>query len=239
MLFKIAGYTFLVSASHVLREVLPDECGQLAELHVALNESGALIAISGTLCGDRSDAIDLGVIELSPASVAHLAAAQALTLDDVEASELPPLKGWYYVYGFPLVWRPPADQVRKDGIKEIRGRPFSYSTTLFTGGVDEFKHFHLVLEVDPAGTVDGEQRPAETPVDFKGISGCPIWRSFAFGNNSVDWRVKHAKVVAVQTDVLPRGSKRLVRGTKWSVVLELLLKTYPGLAPVLRLQRTP
>jgi hypothetical protein len=236
-LVAVAGRHFLVSASHALQGLL--DGGQQDDLYVPNRFSGSFVALEGPVFGDESNEHDFAFMELRPQAVEALRGHRFLSLADVDLSTEPLPAGWYYIHGYPQV----GASSSRGAVEEHRARPFTHSTSPYRGPTSFLPTFiprnHVLLEVDPNRTGDTRGEDADVPRDLKGISGSAIWRSFSYGEDASTWTSADARVVAVETCVVLKDGRLLVRGTRWFVVLALMRNVYPDLAPAIALHNPP
>ncbi len=220
-LFRVANYSFLVSASHVTDLAARHK----VQLYVSDAPQGApAIALEGQLHSERN--LDVSVWELTPEIVAGLKNRQFLTIHRADRADLRVSRGWYYVHGYPNCWSHSIPEEQKTRVKA-----FTYGTVLFQGETRTFGGYdpqlHVLLTVPKDGNIDTHGAESELPVSLKGISGSSIWQAYYEGLPSKHWTIDDAVVVAVQTGTYQNGT--VVRGTRWWVIEKILSKNYPDL----------
>jgi hypothetical protein len=225
-LFRVAGYSFLVSACHVTNLARRD-----VQLYISDAVPGARgIALEGNLHSENN--LDVSVWHLAPQVVAELPNRQFLTIHHADRADLRVTRGWYYVHGYPNCWSDPRPDEQKTTVKA-----FTYGTTLYQGDTGTFEGYdpklHVLLTAPKDGNVDSHGAETEIPASLKGISGSSIWQAYYEGLPSRSWTADDAVVVAVQTGVYRGGT--VVRGTRWWIIEKILSKNYPGLAGPLSL----
>jgi hypothetical protein len=236
-LVAIAGRYFIITASHVVQAVY-DSGRQRDDLFVANLFNGAFVSIQGALTGDKSDKHDFAFIEVEQSVVDMLEGHRFLSLADIDLSTGACSPGWYYIHGYPEVGAGFDPRSQTHG-----ATPFTHSTALYAGDTSflptYIPHEHILLDYEPGGTVDSLGKDARPPSDLRGISGSPIWRSFAYGDDARTWTSADARVVALETAVVRRADRLIVRGTRWFVVLALMKRVYPDLSPAIALHDPP
>ena len=219
-LFRVADYSFLVSACHVTN---------LARNGVQLYISDAVqggqgIALEGNLHSENH--LDVSVWHLAPQVVAELPNREFLTLHHSDRADLRVTPGWYYLHGYPNCWSAPRPDDQKTSVKA-----FTYGTILYQGDSSTFegynRNLHVLLTAPKERNVDSHGAETEMPTSLKGISGCSIWQAYYEGLPSRSWTVDDAVVVAVQTGVYRGGT--VVRGTRWWLIEKILAKNYQDL----------
>lgn len=236
-LLRIAARQFLVTAGHVVDEVLECEV-QRDDIYVP-DLDGAFVPVVGRFVGDRTSRNDLAIVELGGETTDLLRSRRFLTLADTDLSTGVAAAGWYYIHGYPY-----ENATRGSSGGKFRAKAFTFGTRLYAGSTDSLRTYvpglHVVLEVNAAGVVDGVGNAGTPPASFQGISGSPLWRAFTYGTNPALWTPDHARVVAVETSVTDMGSgMTVVQGTRWFVVLEVLRHAYPDLEPAIALHNPP
>lgn len=225
-LFRVADYSFLVSACHVTN---------LARKGVQLYVSDAVpkapgIPLEGNLHSENN--LDVSVWHLAPQVVAELPNRKFLTLHHADRADLRVTSGWYYLHGYPNCWSDPRPEEQKTTVKA-----FTYGTVLYQGDTSTFGGYnpdiHVLLTAPREGNVDSHDTETEMPTSLRGISGCSIWQAYYEGLPSRSWTVDDAVVLAVQTGVYGGGT--VVRGTRWWIIEKILSKNYPDLEGALSL----
>lgn len=225
-LFRVADYSFLISACHVT-----DLARRGVQLYVSDAIQGAKgIPLEGILHSESN--LDVSVWHLAPQVVAGLSNRKFLTLHHADRADLRVSRGWYYLHGYPNCWSDPNPEQQKTTVK-----PFTYGTVLYQGETHTFAGYdpqlHVLLAAPKDGNVDSHGTETEMPTSLKGISGCSIWQAYYEGLPSKSWSVDDAVVVAVQTGVYRNGT--VVRGTRWWIIEKILSKNYPDLEAPLAL----
>ncbi|MES2792855.1 MAG: hypothetical protein V4719_24800 [Planctomycetota bacterium] len=219
-LFRVADYSFLVSACHVTN---------LARKGVQLYVSDAGpkapgVALEGNLHSEKN--LDVSVWQLAPQVISELPNRKFLTIHQTDRADLRVNRGWYYVHGYPNCWSHLRPDEQKTTVKA-----FTYGTVLYQGDTSTFEGYnpdlHVLLTAPKKGNVDSHGAQTEMPTSLKGISGCSIWQAYYEGLPSRSWTSDDAVVVAVQTGVYRGGT--VVRGTRWWIIEKILSKNYPDL----------
>lgn len=219
-LFRVADYSFLVSACHVTN---------IARQGIQLYIADAIlkapsIPLEGNLHSENN--LDVSVWELAPQVVSKLPNRNFLTIHQADRADLRVTRGWYYVHGYPNCWSDPRPEEQKTTVKA-----FTYGTVPYQGETSTFKGYnpniHVLLTAPEEGNVDSQGVETEMPASLHGISGCSIWQAYYEGLSSRSWTVDDAVVVAVQTGVYRNGT--VVRGTRWWIIEKILSKNYPDL----------
>jgi len=220
-LFRVADYSFLVSACHVT-DLVRHEGIQLYITDTPPGSPG--IALEGKLHSEAN--LDVSVWELTPRVVAELPNRQFLTIHHADRADLRVTRGWYYIHGYPNCWTDPRPYE-----KEITVKGFTYGAILYEGDTSTFDGYnpelHVLLTVPKDKNIDSKGAETELPESLKGISGCSIWQAYYEGLPSRTWTVDDAVVVAVQTGAYQKGT--VVRGTRWWLIEKILATNYKDL----------
>ncbi len=212
--FAVADEHFLVTARHVSDRVKNRGC----QLYISDNspEGSKAFLLDGEVHMALNDGYDVSLIVLSPKQASQLAHFSFLRLSDIDFGQEPLEMGIYYVSGYPGEW----NEVPKEG-GELTPEGIFYSTHLeppstdYDSLQDYRRDVHILL-------VYSEGAP-----DWHGISGCGIWRAWQPEKKKYPPELEQVKLVAVETCFYEKS--KLIRGTRWAVVLELLIKTCPYL----------
>ncbi len=226
-LVRIGAHSFLVTASHVVvrgeydTEPLILYVVGKSELSVPLLGKALVSHQEG---GADDDPADIAVIDLAPETIKGLGDCVYLRQTDIVAGD-DLAEDYYFFTGFPTAWS------QTDGEAGMGLGLLTYCTQLYKGPTSSFggyRHdWHMLLKRGGALRVTLE--PAEMPAQLNGISGCSIWRSYftaAYGEGQ-------ARVVAVQTGTFQRQS--VLKATRWSLVVKVIVDSFPDLKPSLAL----
>jgi hypothetical protein len=226
-LFRIAGISFLVTASHV--------ADIMAKHHIQLFVSDGVqgareIALEGKLHSER--VLDIAVWELPHDIVQQLPNRTFLTVQHADRANKRITTGWYHIHGYPNCWSQSIPAEQRTIVKQ-----FTYGTVLYDGDTSGFADYnpevHVLLTAPKDGNIDSHGAETEMPNSLKGISGCSMWQSYYEGLPSKSWTVDDATVIAVETATFRDGT--VVQGTRWWVVNEIIRQNYPELAGPLSL----
>lgn len=241
-LLRIADKAFAVTAAHVF-----DDVRRGCNLFVPSSERpGAWVCLEGQLVKVRDDEVDVAVLALSPKSAAGLRSWRFLRLHEIEFIDGSLPHDWYYVFGYPKCWQMSVSS---------REQFLAYGSVLYAGPTGLFSDYdeknHILVEVYTQDNARFDGQPGELPESFAGISGSPMWRSHATPDTMGNWSPEMAKVVAVQTGVygneraisyrrkgeMAEMKVKIVKGVRWSSVIDALWQGFPELRPAIRLVR--
>jgi hypothetical protein len=227
-LFRVAGKSFLVTASHVFETA---EAGGW-ELAIADNIQGgsARLPLQGRLQGHKE--FDVVVWELPQDVVDGLRNCSFLTVHHTDRENQRPKKGVYYVFGYPEVLANVDSNAGK-----LTANPFTFMTGILDCDSDTVPDYdpkyHILLDTPKDGGRRMDDGDMPTPSRINGMSGCSIWQTYYEGLSSQHWTTDDAVIVGVQTGVYNGGS--IIKGTRWWVVDRIIRECYPGLAGPLSL----
>jgi hypothetical protein len=224
--FRVADFSFLVTAAHVLREGIKHNAllrildGASANEPVKYRD----VALPKWTAYVGEFPADVAIVPLTDDIVAALPNRCFLRLDEVALR--PAYPGGCWVMGFP------ADTVTyTESGRKITYSPFLLAAPLVErkSSLENFnKDFHFLLNARrdelwwPGGT------PAEMPDQLGGISGCPVWQ-VAWPDGR--WQPEHVRIVGVQTAYYRKRS--LVKATYWGAVAAVLHAHCPELRGIL------
>jgi hypothetical protein len=224
-LFRVADYSFLVSACHVTNLARDNAKRNAIGLYITDSPPGSPgIALEGNLHSEPN--LDLSIWQLTPRVVAEIPNRQFLTVHHADRADLRVTRGWYYIHGYPNCWTDTKPEEKKIVVK-----PFTYGAIMYDGDTSTFDKYdpklHVLLTVPKDNNIDSKGEPTELPNSLRGISGCSIWQAYYEGLPSKTWSVDDAVVVAVQTGTYLKGT--VVRGTRWWLIEKILEKNYQDL----------
>ncbi len=221
-LFRVAEKSFLVSAHHVFTQATTNDYG--LSLHDLCPDSDAPpLPLVGRVV--FSAAYDVAVMELSPEIVAGLPNRTFLSVHEADRMSRRPAGGVFALFGYPSVQVTPRENL------DLLIMPLGHFSNRFIGPNESFEDFdprsHLLVDGERNGRqLDSTGRPL--PGSLKGMSGCSIWHVYFPGLSLKHWTPDDVVIVGVQTGVYKNGT--VIKGTRWSVVDQLIRKTYPELS---------
>jgi hypothetical protein len=240
-LIKVGGFHFVVTAAHVVEEVIQAIGGsrtQTDDFYAPNPATSRFAVLFGELTADRSDKHDIAFVRLADEAINPLAPLRFLSLSEIDASGGPPPPGWHYVHGYPVV-----GMVSDKRAGTESAVPFTYSSSLYEGDPNSFRIYdpalHVMVELNPNTVIEPSGAEGTIPETLRGISGSSIWRAHKYSDPRTDWTRANARVLAVQTAVSKLGGSLIIRGTRWFVVLALMLRAYPELERVTELHGLP
>lgn len=227
-LFRIGLRSFVITASHV---VVAGKLEKPLRLCI-VGQSGIPVQLNGPAIvshetgGADDDQADVAAVELNSGVVRALGESEFLHQVDVAPDDdCPP--DYYFFTGFPTVWAKLDDQPDQ-GLELL-----TYCTQPYEGSTSSYwtyrPDWHILLRRGGGLHLSGER--ADMPSELNGISGCSIWRSY-FVTSETEGQ---ARVVAVQTMVYGKTQK-VIRATRWSLVVKMLFDLYPDLRPAMSLR---
>lgn len=225
--FRCGEEWFLVSAAHVLIELLPNQqpavgVQMVAEVYLPQapgTESPAkLIPLRGAMLRGRpEEKLDVAVLRLPREFAKLLGAWRPVTLADVDNEAR--RDGWYFVAGYPGA----LSSRSQDGLG-FQVTPHSLVMQIDHSCTEEDPITRIALLLDLWDTIgpDGESHGVPP---LQGISGAPVWRVF-----DDDAEHFHPRFVGVETGVAgDSGRFRSVRASRWNVAREVIRVAVPGL----------
>lgn len=205
VLVRIAGATFILTASHDLREIVENNIllyvswNERTELPIPLHDSRFHTTECESQLGERDVVRDVAAIRLGESAVQDILAGgrTPLNLCDISMNQdrSPAL---FFMFGFPQAWF----RVEQSGPKCL---PLVYGTGIYDGehwsesqvGYDP--KVHLLLDFKRDATPASGQTPALPGYEgIKGVSGCGIWRVTGLHGSFGNWKPTQCKLVAIQ-----------------------------------------
>jgi hypothetical protein len=240
-LFRVADYSFVVTAKHVIRAACEGgwAIGITGETNI-VDTPGNWAGSPETVPQPDRGLGDLAIYRLNEDQIALLGAKEFVRLTDL-ALHADLSRGFFRFLGFPVIW---ADQPSKD--EPLGLGLFRYSTTAGKNpgrllDYDPNVHFLLEAQDDSLVNRDGEETSLRTRTGHRvplvegapGISGSGIWRIGEPSVNPEHWRQDDAKVVGVVTGVYKNA--QVIKATKWVFVTKLIYEVFPEVRPALDL----
>jgi hypothetical protein len=227
-LFAISDHRFLVTASHV---VVPTKPEFEMTLWLIGPEGTPPVRLVGTRIvthspgGVDDDAADVAIWALEESTISGLGNCTFLRQSDIVADD-DFAEDYYFLSGFPIEWA-------NTGRGPERGATLvTYTTQSYVGDPPVARSYrpdwHILLALGGGMDLDGSPKPL--PREIKGMSGCSIWRSYFRTQNGAET----ARVVAVQTGTLQNNT--IIKGTRWAIVVNMLLEYYPELNKAMSLK---
>ena len=219
-LFCVGAQHFLITAAHVLEAF---RAGEL-ELRIGMGNPTRPHAIGMSDDDVSMDSVnDVAVIRLHPDLIPRLRGSHFLQMSDIALKT--DLTDWRCVlFGY----LEKGTQPNKDYSKLILHN-FMYWTTKYDGKVNADSYDasrHLLVEYHTVGWSIYDAVPSTNPKSLRGLSGSSLWQVFSPKHVEADWTSEVPKVVAVENLVY---DDRIVRCTRWELVLPLLARFEPVL----------
>jgi hypothetical protein len=239
-LIRIATDHFVITAAHVVAQSVaakvPLVLGALKGNLVTFEAEAFFSGPSSSEVDD--DHADVAACRLSRTAVSKLPSTttflglDSVSFDDDLSYDL------YGLVGFPTEWTCEGDGGSESA--DVTAKGLEYILPSFEGDASAFPNYysgiHLLLDSSSDNTVDENGRPPSRPRSFKGISGTAIWRLFALaGPEPRCWQEGQGRIAAVETSVYHSG--RVIKGTRWRYVEELICRELPHLRPTFSLWR--
>jgi len=225
VLYTIAGYHFILTASHGLRDTV--QAG--IPLYVLPNEGdpkGPILSLREAHfhSTEKDDLRDVAAIRLTKEVAAQIIPYRTFIQNDRIASFGGPASGLYYFLGFPEQF------VGKTLSGTLRTDPLGVMCQQYAGevssGIPYRPDLHVTLEFESQGIHFWSGKELEPP-DIHGISGCGIWRICDFTRAAIErFRPSELRLVALEHGWV-RG--KYVIGTRMEHALQFLVTAYPDL----------
>lgn len=232
-LVRFGDHRFLVTASHAIKDfvrgqeiypgiklLIEDGCGGMVPVFGRYSATQIARDTTGPVRAEDGDDFDVAVWQLHDDTVCRLKGKSFANRTDMSISENL-TSGVYFLVGFPCEWGQFDNEKRtffSEPLPCIAGaHPQAIDAHVFD------PRFHMAMELD---------LPTPHPTSLEGISGCSIWK-LSDGPLSDDWDPNRAKIVAVQTGVLPDSG--FIKATQWQHVLPVLMQVAPEARPGLNL----
>lgn len=236
VLLAIADSVWLISAAHVL-----DRARRYPFWINPAVPGARPISLDGVaiqLTEDQSKA-DLGFVELPTAVSAELATTKKfLRLDEVDWEPEPP-SGLYGAFGYPAtinVRRSTTLQIPTTGMFYVSRshkwrkppRPKLFDPAL-----------NVAIDFDSRRSRDESGELAAVP-DPKGMSGCGLWRLFAYNGDRARWRADLIRLAGIQHGHATKENRPgVLIGVRFRHVLSTMCDASPALRAVLALYQRP
>lgn len=219
-LFAVGSQHFLITAGHVVNEIRESGC----ELRIGMGNPSRPQPIGANDDAMAVDAInDVAVIRLPSDLIPRLYGSRFLQLENIALNA--DLEDWRCVlFGYLAT----GTQPNKD-YSELLLHNFMHWTTKYEGHVNADSYDrsrHLLVEYHPMGWSIRDGIPCDSPKSLQGLSGSSLWRIFKPKHIEDGWTTDTAKVVAVENVVY---DDRIVRCTRWELVLPLLARFEPSI----------
>lgn len=235
-LVRVADKFLLVTAWHVFADARDRGCDLWISDAPKDYRNGSKVPgvpLAGLIHGDIGR--DVAAMELGGAAVEAMRNRQFLTWHHTDRLTRPPLRGAYYVHGYPdEISKTNAHSHNGNGVQKVSAvnTDFTVCAGLYAGATGSFPGYdpycHILLDADPIGLQVVEGTRDDVPSRLHGMSGCAIWRGYYEGISSRHWTTNDASIVAVQTGVYNNGA--IIKGTRWWVVDRIIRDAYPELA---------
>jgi len=224
VLYRIAGYHFILTASHDLRGTV--EAG--IPLYVLPNEDdpkGPILSLrEADFHPSEEDGRDVAAIRLTDEVAAQVIPYKSFIQNDRIAPFGRPANSFYYFLGFPQQF------VGKALSGALHTNPIGVFCSEYTGdissGICYLPEVHAVLEFESQGICFRNGAELEPP-DIHGISGCGIWRVCEFTREGMErCRPEDLRLVALEHGWV-RG--KYVLATRIEYALQFVAARYPEL----------
>ncbi len=223
ILLKVADAGFLVSAAHVLTDVVRDGRG----LFIGLADGVDILSLEGLdtqVSTDERD-IDVAFVRLPPELDGRISQHRPfLRLDQVDTARRSPEKGLYIVAGFPR------RDTQTDGSRRvIDAKPFCLSTTLYDGDWDDFTVGTSIVLSYTRMVID-ERGDLARPPPLEGVSGCGIWRVVGEHHPTPGhWDVTSIRLAGIEHSVVGP----VIKGLLAFRLVDWIRQNHPDLAPAI------
>jgi hypothetical protein len=223
LLVRSGGDTFLVTAQHVVAEIVA-RCGSLRHLAVPVGASaGSALALGRceVLC-PASDAreldADVCALRLTPRTAERLSERWTALQADAAAADPTPLPAGdrYLIAGYPAV-------ALRRHFHDVSGALYRVQTQRLAGlpgralAPVHARH-DLFFRYGYRGLSE-RQRGAEDTPPLEGLSGAPVWRLLPAAAGTAWSPHRHLRLAGVQTSYLHSS---FIRAKNWSLVASLL-----------------
>ncbi len=229
VLFRIADTHFILTAAHVMQEIIQARIPLLADF--STRHKIPIPLVEGWFhMTEEKDGRDVAAIAIPPSVVADLPAhRQFLTLADIE-TEPESKRGFYLAFGFPTEWyRKDQDLYRTD--------PLSFLTAIFEGELNPDAFFdskvHIALTFEH-NAINALTREELSLPQVNGMSGCGLWRIVNYSKAEiVAWSADKIRLVAIQHRWF--NQRQYIQGTWITYVLGLIWDNYPSLREAMKI----
>ena len=223
VLYRVAGYHFILTASHELRRTV--EAG--IPLCVLPNEDdpeGPIVPLIAKFHTTEEDGRDVAAVRLTDEVAKQIAPYKSFIQNDRIASFGRPPNGLHYFFGYPQ------ELFGRASAGTIRSNPLGVLCTEYVGdkiNIDDYlPKVHVLLEFEREGISLKDSSELQPPKPH-GISGCGIWRICDFTREGVEkCGADDLRLVALEHSWSPG---RYVRGTRIEYALQLIVEKYPEL----------
>jgi hypothetical protein len=240
-LLAVADRRFVVTAAHVIRAAQ-------STVGISGGSNNNFIATAGTWLlsaqsnEDEDDPFDLAVYPLEESQITPLEGRTFLRIGDVSfESDLS--RAFFVVSGFPSIWSTETSEADEP----MKLRLLQYSTYAYGGSTVALQGYdarhHVLLDAKPEHVFDSSGSAiefrtrsgyaAQMPQDLRGISGCSVWMIGDLSIPCHQWRLDHARLVAVETGVFP--GRAAIKATRWNAVTTLLYSAFMDLRSTIEL----
>lgn len=241
VLLQIADVTFLLSAGHVIDDVL----GAMKHgLPVVLtpNAPGTplirLLQVQGSSSkapdsDDRDDdMLDIGFVELTQEVARRLAIHRKfLRVHDLDLRDAQHPGDGYFVFGYP---KSLSEANSEQGV--LNYKPLVYASHPYQGErgklVRHNPESEIALHFVPSMSIDDTGNPSGIPHP-SGISGCGIWRLMKQGTSIEKWSPDMVKLVGIEHTW--NKDIEVFRGTQVRFLVRLIYDRCEHLRPAIRL----
>jgi hypothetical protein len=228
-LLNIASRHFFITAAHVAATVSGED-----RLFVGNPASGHHMSLGGKLVHTDEAATDIAILAVDAERVPAVRQLPALSLSQTWLKPtLPP--AWFVLSGFPREWH------RKDPERRaLLTNPYQIVVSPYVGDSDALKGFdptHHFLMTYGKNAQRDDPNGVRYPESLEGMSGACVWRLADVSPNPATWSAgKEMRVVGIQTgEYEGKLDRRVVKGTTWLTVVEIIAAAFPDLKPAIEL----
>ena len=233
VLFQIAGYKFIITAAHNLRDYDPKEIipcfahAKETQFPIPFSEATFYYTESNEIRSVR----DIAAIKLTESQIENIPDYwQFLSMPQVgHDSEID--DSFYFVMGFPSHQEWYAQENWRDP------KPLPYATRITNPESSKIfdPKVHLALSFNrqavPLASKDGSSHPITLP-RIQGMSGCGIWKVFPAGIAPNNWNIRHVRLVGIQNRC---KHDEYILGTQIRWVLHRLVDDFPEIKNALQI----
>jgi hypothetical protein len=235
-LLSIGNRRFLVTAGHVRTEQ---------------KKRGFDFLCSGTRKGGFTpliesnwylyEKLDIAIFALTSRNITDFESNSFANLSDI-ALDVDTSDGIYALFGISAVWS--SSSLCADD-PPVKAKALQFITNAYEGSTERLigfdPAFHIALNAGETDHRDFDGTQIRWPDRLNrflpGISGCGIWKLCHQFDPNAPPDSKQSRMVAVETGVY--SDRRIVKGTKWGAVAELIQQAFPDLRPAFNLAWPP
>lgn len=231
-LVRIADTFLVVTAAHVVLDA--------HNYNWTMGISGAqkkfiILGSDWSCSGEGGDpgVLDIAIHKLAQDAVTNLAGKEFINLSDLTTPSNYST-GYYCLFGYPACWTKSADA----HTDTLTAGGFQLTTTAYNGDTHLLSNFdpkhHFLLEADDLHLHAYGSDPV-FPKRLEGISGCSVWHLGDLSTPIEHWPKNRIGLAGVQTGVYRTN---IIKVTRWSSVVNLILQVFPELRPAVQLSVT-